>query len=328
MHRYLRGVLHPEIYHGFGRKAPYFEGWYFKLVDSSRNRRLAIIPGIFIAEGDSGGNHAFIQILDGTTGRASYHEYPSDLFIPHPEKFDVQVGNSHFTSESISLDINTSEGRVQGEIRFQSRTLFPSNLWMPGIMGPFAWIPAMECYHGLISLDHALEGSLMVDGEAWVFDGGRGYIEKDWGTNFPSAYIWMQSNHFTTLTTCLSASVAMIPLYGLKFPGFIIALWHDNKLYRWATYTGAKIKQLVLSDSHVMWKVSGGGYTLMMEAERASGGLLKAPIRTEMHKRVDETMQSTVKITLMTQDGRTILEDLGDCTALEVHGETEKLVTG
>ncbi|MCK7537696.1 MAG: tocopherol cyclase family protein [Marinilabiliales bacterium] len=28
------------------------------------------------------------------------------------------------------------------------------------------------------------------------FSGGRGYIEKDWGHSFPSAYVWMQSNHF------------------------------------------------------------------------------------------------------------------------------------
>ena len=118
--------------------------------------------------------------------------------MPAHETFDVRVGNSRFTSESIALDIDTPEGRVQGEIQFNQRALFPSNLWMPGIMGPFAWIPAMECYHGLISLDHHLTGTLTVDGEAWDFSGGRGYIEKDWGTNFPSAYVWMQSNHFTT----------------------------------------------------------------------------------------------------------------------------------
>lgn len=327
MRRYLRGVLHPEIYHGFGRQAPYFEGWYYKLVDASRTRRLAVIPGIFMAEGDARGNHAFIQVLDGMTGRASYHEYPSSGFVPQPETFDVRVGNSRFTTQAIQLDIDTPQGRIQGELTFQNQALFPSNLWMPGIMGPFAWIPAMECYHGLISLDHALSGTLTVDGESWNFSGGRGYIEKDWGTNFPSAYIWMQSNHFSTTGTSLSASVAMIPLYGLKFPGFIIALWHEGKLYRWATYTGAKINHLVLSDSHVTWTVSGGGYILTMEAERRSGGLLKAPIRTEMHKRVDETMQSTVQVTLKDKSGRVIFQETGDCTALEVHGETEKLVT-
>lgn len=328
MRRYLRGVLHPEIYHGFGRKAPYFEGWYFKLIDASRNRRLAIIPGIFMAEGDSGGNHAFIQVLDGMTGRASYHEYSSESFVPAQTTFDVQVGNSRFNAQRIALDIDTPEGRVQGEVQFQNQAFFPANLWMPGIMGPFAWIPAMECYHGLVSLDHGLTGTLAVDGEVWDFSGGRGYIEKDWGTNFPSAYIWMQSNHFMTSGTCLSASIAMIPLYGLKFPGFIIVLWHEGKLYRWATYTGAKIKRLLLSDSHVTWEVYGSGYSLTMQAERSHGGLLKAPIRTEMHKRVDETMQSTVQVTLKDKSGKVIFQETGDCTALEVHGHTEKLVTG
>ncbi|MCU0464777.1 MAG: hypothetical protein MUF38_09430 [Anaerolineae bacterium] len=327
MLRYLRGVLHPEIYHGFGRKAPYFEGWYYKLVDAARGRRLAVIPGIFKAEGSETGDHSFIQVLDGMSGRASYHQYPAEAFIAHPERLDVRVGNSHFTAEHIRLDIDTLDGRVAGEVRFAERALFPSTLWMPGIMGPFAWIPAMECYHGLVSLDHRLDGTLTVDGAPWDFGGGRGYIEKDWGTNFPSAYVWMQSNHFPTPGTSLSASVAMIPLYGLKFPGFIIAFWHAGTLYRWATYTGAKIEHLSLDDSHVTWRVRGGGHILTLVAERASGGLLKAPIRTEMHKRVDETMQSTVQLKLETTGGDVILDALGDCTALEVHGEIEKLVT-
>jgi hypothetical protein len=328
MLRYLRGVLHPEIYHGFGRKAPYFEGWYFKLVDAARQRRMAIIPGVFMAEGDARGNHAFVQVLDGMSGRASYHEYPYEAFQAHPERFEVRVGPNQFSAQALHLDIDTSEGRLQGDVRFEEQALFPSSWWMPGIMGPFAWIPAMECYHGLVSLDQRLVGTLTVDGEAWDFKGGRGYIEKDWGTNFPSAYVWMQTNHFARVGTSLSASVAMIPLYGLRFPGFIIALWHEGRLYRWATYNRSKIDLLKLTDSHVLWQVSGGGHVLMLEAERASGGLLKAPIRTEMHKRVDETMRSKVRVVLKRADGQVVLDDVGDCAALEVHGELERLVTG
>ncbi|MCU0476748.1 MAG: hypothetical protein MUC99_11685, partial [Anaerolineae bacterium] len=176
-------------------------------------------------EGDSRGDHAFIQVLDGMTGRASYHEYPASAFIADPERFDVTVGNSRFSAEGITLDIDTPDGRVQGEVRFENRVTFPATWRMPGIMGPFAWIPVMvmECYHGLVSLDHTLRGGLTVDGARWDFDGGRGYIEKDWGTNFPSAYVWLQSNHFPTVGTSLFASVARIPLYGL------------NLSWRWCT---------------------------------------------------------------------------------------------
>lgn len=55
----------------------------------------------------------------------------------------------------------------------------------PGIMGWYAWVPTMECYHGVVSLDHAISGKLMIEDQAHDFNGGRGYIEKDWGKSFP-----------------------------------------------------------------------------------------------------------------------------------------------
>lgn len=326
MIRFLRGVFHPDIYHGFGRRPPYFEGWYFKLIDAARRQRWAIIPGIFRAE-DPSKNHSFIQVLDGLTGLATYHEYPADVFWPHPTRFEVHIGDNAFSAGRIALAIDDDQRRVHGEIRFQDRVSLPRSLYRPGIMGPFAYIPVMECYHGLVSLDHTLHGQLNIDGVQVDFSGGRGYIEKDWGTNFPSAYVWQQSNHFSIPGTSLSASVARIPLSRLNFPGFIIALWHQGRHYRWATYSRAIIDRLRITDTHVEWIVSNHHTRLTMITERHAGGLLKAPIRTQMHKRVDETMQSSVQLRLETRDGRVLFEDCGDCTSLEVYGEIDRLVT-
>jgi hypothetical protein len=95
----------------------------------------------------------------------------------------------------------------------------------------------------VVSLDHVIEGALDIDGRTIDFTGGRGYTEKDWGRSFPSSWIWLQSNHFSTPGSSFTASVAIIPWIGRSFPGFIIGLWHQNKLYRFATYTGAKIRK-------------------------------------------------------------------------------------
>jgi hypothetical protein len=46
-----------------------------------------------------------------------------------------------------------------------------------------------------------------------------------------------------------------------------------------------------------------------------------------MHKRVDETMLSTVRVRLETREGQLVFDDCGDCTALEVFGEIDHLVT-
>jgi hypothetical protein len=84
----------------------------------------------------------------------------------------------------------------------------------------------MECYHGVLSFDHGITGQLTVNGEIFDFNGGRGYIEKDWGQAFPKAWIWMQSNHFEQPGTCLTASVAIIPWLRSAFSGFVVGLWH------------------------------------------------------------------------------------------------------
>ena len=48
------------------------------------------------------------------------------------------------------------------------------------IMGWYYKLPFMECYHGVVSLNHDLKGSLNLNNIHYHFDDGKGYIEKDW----------------------------------------------------------------------------------------------------------------------------------------------------
>lgn len=325
---FFNTVLHPERYHGHGRSGgPFFEGWYFKLIDAAEQARYAIIPGIFLGRpGHS--SEAFVQVLDGTTGHAVYHRYPVDAFYAAVNAFDVRVGPNRFCADYIKLDIDGNGQRLCGEIRFAGLTPWPVTLTSPGIMGWYGWIPTMECYHGVVSLDHALEGDMAVNETRVDFSGGRGYIEKDWGEAFPAAYIWMQTNHFAVQRTSLTASIAIIPWRGTTFIGFISGLLHEGSLHRFATYTGAVVERLVVTDKHVEWVMRDRRQRLEIWATRERGGLLHAPVRTEMHRRVDETMQSVVGIRLTETNGeqRTLLQDSGRVAALEVHGDVGRLL--
>ncbi len=60
-------------------------------------------------------------------------------------------------------------------------------------------------------MDHSVSGELEFNGEPVDFSGGRGYIEKDWGSYFPEGYIWLQSNHFDEPGISAKTSVAKIP---------------------------------------------------------------------------------------------------------------------
>jgi tocopherol cyclase len=295
--RWLQTTLNPACYHGGVKKPPFFEGWYYKLVDRTERRRYAIIPGVFLGDG-GGETHAFVQVLDGQSGSAIYHEYPIEEFWSAEGVFDIRVGANQFTSDHVILDTRTADLTLMGRLDFQSPTPWPVTLRSPGIMGWYAWVPFMECYHGVVSLDHTLHGALQINGRHIDFTGGRGYIEKDWGKSFPEAWIWFQTNHFESAGTSLTASIARIPWIGSAFPGFIIGFWHAGTLYRFATYTGAETEHLDITDERITWIVRDKHHLLEMKATRREGGLLRAPTLEGMGRRIGETLNATVEVRL------------------------------
>jgi len=325
MRRFIQRTLNPAWYQGDHRKPPYFEGWYFKVVTPDEQQRYAFIPGVFL----SNAPHAFVQVLDGATGQAWYHEYPLDSFWAAKDRFEVHVGPNRFTSAVIgdttmNLLIDRPDQQIRGELRFGGLTPWPVTLAAPGIMGWYAWVPLMECYHGVVSLDHTIYGALEIDGRTHDFTNGRGYIEKDWGRSFPQAWIWMQTNHFDAPATSLTGSIAIIPWVRQAFPGFIVGFWHGGKLHRFATYTGARTEQLAVTDEHVHWVLRNRTHRLQLFAERGESnafGLLKGPNTVEMGKRVAESLTAVVNVELSETNGarRVLFAGNGRNAGLEVH---------
>jgi len=326
--QFFRSILHPDRYHGHGKKPPFFEGWYYKLVDAAEARRYAVIPGVFLSR-DPERQHAFVQVLDGRTGESAYHRYPTDAFWAARDQFEVRIGRNRFTAYDIELDLEGPDLPVQGMLRFQGLNRWPVRLTSPGIMGWYAWMPFMETYHGVVSLDHGLEGSLTVDGEETDFSGGRGYAEKDWGQSFPAAWVWFQTNHFGRPGTSLTASVAIIPWIGRSFPGFIVGLLHGGRLYRFATYTGAEIEELDITDERVSWIVRDRSHRLEMRATRREWGLLQAPTTVDMGRRIAETLDARIEVRLYEgQEGKRLLfEGTGRHGGLEAIGDLDRLVS-
>jgi hypothetical protein len=325
--QFVRATMNPAAYHGHGKKPPFFEGWYYKIVDASEHRRYAVIPGIFKSN-DPDRHHAFVQVLDGQSGHSTYHHYPVHDFWAADGTFELRIGPNRFTEDGIELRIESPERTVRGELAFRSLTPWPVRLSSPGIMGWYAWVPFMECYHGVVSLDHTIEGELAVSGEPIDFTGGRGYIEKDWGQAFPSAWIWFQTNHFEQPGISLTASVAIIPWVRSSFPGFIIGLWRGRRLYRFATYTGARTVRLEVADEVVLWVVQDRKYRLEMRATRPEGGLLQAPTPEDMGRRIAETLSAVVEVRLSSATGESwqeVYSGRGMHAGLEAVGDLNRL---
>ena len=166
----------------------------------------------------------------------------------------------------------------------------------PGVMGWFAWVPGMECYHGIVSMDHSLRGSLLINGQTMDFTGGRGYMEKDWGRAMPRVWVWMQSNHFDRAGTGFTFSIADIPWGIFHFKGFLGGLLLDGQLHRFATYTGARLHDFTLASDSVHFVLSDLQKRLIVTAHSAQGVDLRAPTTRQMDRRIQETLSAAIDL--------------------------------
>ncbi|KAI8593475.1 hypothetical protein BDZ88DRAFT_143760 [Geranomyces variabilis] len=167
---------------------------------------------------------------------------------------------------------------IRGSVAFSSPVRFPASRLYPTVMGPFAYLPAMECYHGLVSLHHSSTGSLNFyssDGSLeheLDLTNGSGYIEKDHGINFPLNWIWIQTASFKKNPgSSLMVSVADVPILSREhllfrlvnaipyigpalvsrfhFTGFLVTLHHStsNQTHNFSLYTLSRIESIDIS---------------------------------------------------------------------------------
>ncbi|HEY3386407.1 MAG TPA: tocopherol cyclase family protein [Saprospiraceae bacterium] len=318
MRNLLHKLYHPEIFQGRLSKQKYFEGWYYKIVSADEQHALAIIPGIAIY--DHSDRHAFIQVINGVAQEASYHRFPLETFSASSDELNFSIGNNHFSKTRITLDLP----ELKGEIGIHQTTPLETSIFNPGIMGWYSFVPTMECYHGIVSLHHSLDGSTEGSAGTINWNNGIGYIEKDWGVSFPKCWIWIHSNNFTSKEPAsLMASVAHIPWKNKYFPGYIVVLLADGKQYRFATYNGAKMKCSVMEDK-VSLEFQRRNFHLVINAFRGPTAALRSPISGQMTGKVNESLQARIEVTLFESE-KQIWTSTGTSAGLEVAGDTSIL---
>ncbi|MGC9312373.1 MAG: tocopherol cyclase family protein, partial [Sediminispirochaetaceae bacterium] len=291
----LRKIWKPWIFQGHNRKDHYFEGWYYKLVDPRRQFVLAIIPGIALNE-KANDSHAFIQVFNSTSNTPQYHRYSLDSFQASKKILDVTIGDSRFTYDSIELNIDTEVGKVAGAVSLLEKKAWPIRLFRPGYMGWYAFVPFMQCYHGIVSFDHELSGTMIVDDREIDFTNGRGYTEKDWGTSFPRAWVWMQSNHFAEEDISFMCSVATIPWLGNFFTGFGAGFWYKGDFFPFTKWNGTKLTNLQIQPGQVTFSLIHARYKIDVAATGEDAGELRSPVFGEMAGKVLESLKGEISI--------------------------------
>jgi hypothetical protein len=270
--------------------------------------------------------HAFIQLINGLTAQTSYYSFPIEEFSFSKKYFAVKIGDNYFSEDLIALDLKDTNSFVSGKIEMINQVGYKSGRLMnSGIMGWYRFVPYMQCYHGVISLTNNLKGKLNINNEVYDFNSGKGYIEKDWGSSMPSAWIWMQSNHFSNSNSSFMLSIADIPWMGKSFTGFLGFFYHDNKIHHFATYRPTLLHLEIPDTNKVKIKIENRRNTFLLNAISNNSGMLKAPVEGSMDRRIPESIDAILKITMLDKKGNVVFTDSSNITGLEMVGDYRKL---
>ena len=174
----------------------YFYGWYFRC--QGKDGCVAVIPAVHFSSGKSS---CSIQII--TKYESLYKEFPISQFRFNRKRKLMQIGESLFSTRGIRLNFeaNLTEERADIQIS-RCGQMIPRCVSVRGvmcfgvfselqydIMGPFAWVPGMECKHKVYSMKHTVNGYIRLNDQKIVFQNDLGYMEGDNGTSFPEKYI-------------------------------------------------------------------------------------------------------------------------------------------
>ena len=318
-----RATFDPPRFQGWGRRRHYFEGWYFKVVVPEHELAYAFIPGISYDRAGKG--HAFLQVLNGVAATSEYHEYRTEQFRPAPDRFYLQLGPHTFATDRLLIDLP----HLQLDLSFGGVTNWPASVKAPGVMGWYGYVPGMQCYHGLVSFHHRTLGSMRVGHATYDASSGLGYTEKDWGTGFPDAWIWAQSNHLsgTDRPASLMASVASIPWLGSSFTGFLCTLMLEGELHVFTTWAGARV-QVFLEEAEqtVRLVFTKKELRLSLVGHPAPGGQLASPISGAMTGKINESLRGEVEV-LLKRGGEEVYRGVASWAGLEV-SENAKNILG
>lgn len=300
---------------GGGRRPRSFEGWYFKQVTADRSETWSFIPGLARGPQEAA---AFVQVIEGSTARTWWFEYPAAAFSASKSRLEIRVGGNRFSAEGLELDLG--EGLFSGRVDFEAFTVPPRRVLAPGVMGPYSFAPFMECRHGLVSLDHGLTGSFVAEGRKVDFQGGRGYAEKDWGTSLPSRWVWSQSNNFPTEGDSFMFSLARVPWLGSAFDGFLCVARLGGAFLLETTWTGGRIEGLSVRDDRAGLAIVRGRRRIEVSMRRNRAGLLRAPVEGVLSRRIAESVDAELSVSWR-EGGELRFEGLARNAGLEVVGD-------
>ncbi len=273
----------------------YFCGWYWKFQNGRQT--VAVIPAYHIAGKEKS---CSVQLI---TGSGAWN-IPFAFGAFHQEQNNIQIGDNRFSRQGVRLNLHGPGLDAVGELN-----VGPFDPIAYDIMGPFRYVPFMQCRHSVFSMQHRVRGWLRINGEIIPFDDGWGYLEGDRGHSFPKEYLWTQCCY---PKGSVMLSVAGIPFCGLHFTGVIGVIHHLGKEYRLCTYLGARAIRICDGEA----EICQGKNTLTVRRMEQKGFPLAAPIGGKMSRTIHESAVSRVYYHFQIR-GKTVFELESDQASFE-----------
>lgn len=314
-------VFHPERFQGSRKKNNYFEGWYFKI--ALHDEVLCLIPGISL----SSDPHAFIQVVSSTRNKPWYIRFPLPTFSAEEDRFLIHIGENSFSREEVHVRLKDADLDLLADFSFTELKEYPVTLTSPGVMGWYAYVPKMECLHAVVATTCSVTGRFVLNGRSIVIDQASGYMEKDWGSSFPKAYLWMQANSFPLTDVSVMLSIAHIPFHGLAFTGFLGFVQLKDSLIRFGTYTRARFVIQHATETHIEAVIITKKHRLTLRGALGGASGLAAPKEGSMERTIYESIDGTLYLRLETAQGDLLFEGDSSHAGLEF-SEASKLMDG
>lgn len=281
----INRIFNTEQYLGHKRKN-YFEGWYFR---AAGDTPFAFIIGVSKSIKDP---HSFIQYIDSSC--SYYFRYDLNKFSFIKDNMTINIDNNIFSLQEIRVNASQDGNSVSAELKLLGITKLNKSLYAPSVMGPFAYLP-MFCRHSIVSLQHIVEGDLRVNNKVYKIN-GIGYIEKDYGTKFPSNYLWL---HSSTKDTVILLAIAWPLIFGIK--GLLCIILHKGQQYNFSLYNGGKIElmQTTLDNTELIIKCCKSQLKINVKNNLYAQKLLAPASNANMNIVINENLKAEIKCSLI-----------------------------
>jgi tocopherol cyclase len=183
------------------------EGYYWRLVDTARERVLVVLCGVCEGPAARWGLVALAAHPGGVV-----HHAIAEPAAGEAERFGVAAGEVLDGSlEHLCLRLDADNW-----IDAALRPVLPWPRRAFGALGPAHLLPGLAQYWHPVLLDAKVTGEACVGGRRERLDGCRAYAEKNWGPGFAGRWWWGQAAAFPEPQLGVAFAGGHLPLLGVS----------------------------------------------------------------------------------------------------------------